>query len=64
MDLQTIARGRYFLMLERLIEYFSTHSDVVFESMGDYAARWRTDNPLAQWREQNPDLTGRDAIEL
>lgn len=61
---QTIARGRYFLMLERLLEYFSTHSDIVFESMGDYAARWRVENPCAQWREHNPDLTGRDSIEL
>jgi len=58
-----VGRGRYFLMLERLLTYFAGHQDVVFESMGDYASRWRQANPLAQWVAANADLTGAHAIE-
>lgn len=60
---QTVARGRYFLMLERLLQYFATHDGVQFETMGDYAARWRAANPLADWVAANPDLAGTHAIE-
>ncbi len=60
---QTIARGRYFLMLERLLTYFSGHPNVTFETMGSYAVNWRAANPCADWIAANPDLTGRDAIE-
>ena len=60
---QTIGRGRYFLMLERLLAYFASHDGVEFETMGDYALRWRQENPLAQWVAANPDLTGKNAIE-
>lgn len=60
---QTIARGRYLLMLERLLTYFSTFDGVVFETMADYVTRWRGANALADWIAANPDLTGRYAIE-
>ena len=60
---QTIARGRYFLMLERLLDYFAGHDGVVFESMGRYVERWRAANPLEAWKAANPDLTGEHAIE-
>ena len=50
-------------MLERLLDYYASHSGVVFESLGEYAQRWREANPLAQWVAANPDLTGAHAIE-
>lgn len=59
---QTIGRGRYFLMLERLLTYYATHDRVTFETMGDYATRWRAENPLDTWTARNPDLTGEHAI--
>jgi peptidoglycan/xylan/chitin deacetylase (PgdA/CDA1 family) len=37
---QVIGRGHRFLMLERLIGHFA-RAGVVFESLGDYAERWR-----------------------
>ena len=60
---QTVGRGRYFLMLERLLDYYASHHDLQFETLGDYATRWRTANPLADWIAANPDLTGAHAIE-
>ena len=60
---QTIARGRYFLMLERLLAYFATMDGVVFETMDAYVTRWRAANPLAAWIAANPDLTGAHALE-
>jgi hypothetical protein len=60
---QTVARGYYFLMLERLLQYFATRDGVRFETLGDYAARWRAANPLAAWVAANPDLAGAHAIE-
>src|SRR5215218_1565835 len=39
---QVVGRGHRMLMLERLIDHFSGHSGVVFESLGDYAKRWKT----------------------
>lgn len=60
---QTIGRGRYFLLLERLLDYYASHAGTVFESMGDYVARWAAANPLEAWVAANPDLTGAHAIE-
>ena len=60
---QTIARGRYFLMLERLLDYDAQHDGVVFEARGDYVARWTTANPLTTWMAANPDLSGAHASE-
>ncbi|MEN9728204.1 MAG: hypothetical protein RL434_2570 [Pseudomonadota bacterium] len=59
---QTIGRGRYFLMLERLIGYFAGFEGVVFDTMEAYVTRWRAHNPLADWVAANGDLTGRYAI--
>lgn len=58
---QTIGRGNRMLMLERLLQHFA-ESGARFESMGDYAARWRSDNPLAEWIKANPELSGEGAI--
>ena len=58
-----IAGGRYFLLLERLLDYYASHAGVVFESMGDYVTRWAAVNPLGDWVAANPDLTGVHAID-
>lgn len=58
---QTIGRGNRMLMLERLIKYFE-ESGAKFETMGDYAARWKAANPVAAWAEANPELSGISAI--
>ena len=47
------------LMLERLIDFFETFEGVVFESLGDYAKRWKTENPLEDWKTANPLRAGR-----
>ena len=60
---QTIGRGRYFLMLERLLDYYAGHAGVLFEPMGEFVARWAADNPLAEWVAAHPDLTGAHSIE-
>ena len=44
---QVIGRGHRMLMLERLIEHFESHDGVVFEALGDVAARWTKENPPA-----------------
>ncbi len=54
---QTIGRGNRMLMLERLLTHFSTH-DVIFDTMHNYALRWKAANPRAAWEKANPDLTG------
>jgi peptidoglycan/xylan/chitin deacetylase (PgdA/CDA1 family) len=51
---QAIGRGHRLVMLERLIEHMKDHDGVVFESIGDYTARWKADNPLDQWLAGNP----------
>jgi len=58
---RVIERGHRMLLLERLLEHFST-SGVSFEPMGDYVERWRKANPIDEWRNANPHLTGADAI--
>lgn len=46
---QVIGRGYRLMMLERLIETFKSAGGVRFTTLGDYAAAWRSANPLAQW---------------
>ena len=55
---QVVGRGHRMLMLERLIDHFSGHSGVVFESLGDYAKRWKTANPLEEWKAANSLYSG------
>ncbi|MGE0857917.1 MAG: polysaccharide deacetylase [Gammaproteobacteria bacterium] len=59
---QTIGRGRYFLMLERLLDAFAKRDGVVFETMGDYVARWKAANPRDAWCAAHADLTGAHAL--
>lgn len=49
-----IARGHRMLMLDRLIEHFRASEGVVFENLRDYAARWKSSNPLERWKPENP----------
>jgi peptidoglycan/xylan/chitin deacetylase (PgdA/CDA1 family) len=55
---QVIGRGHRMLMLERLIDRFSSYDGVVFESLGDYVGRWRAENPLDRWASENPLYAG------
>jgi hypothetical protein len=51
---EVIGRGHRMLLLERLIEHFKAQTGVIFESMGDYAARWKEANPLNNWKQKHP----------
>jgi peptidoglycan-N-acetylglucosamine deacetylase len=51
---QAIGRGHRLVMLERLIAAAKTLDGATFERLGDYAARWRTENPLADWLATDP----------
>jgi peptidoglycan-N-acetylglucosamine deacetylase len=51
---QVIGRGHRMLMFERLIEHFGSREGVVFETLGDYAQRWKTHNPVDEWKVANP----------
>ena len=46
------------LLLERLIDHFERHDGVVFETLGDYATRWREGNPMERWKKANPSFAG------
>ena len=59
---ETIGRGNRLRMLERLIEYMKEYSDVTFCRMGDYAARWKAENPLDEWSKNNPMRLGVGSI--
>ena len=41
-------------MVERLIEAAEALDGVVFERLGDFAARWRAEHPLAEWLASAP----------
>ena len=51
---QAIGRGHRLVMVERLIEAAKSLDGIVFERLGDYAARWREHHPLAEWLAGNP----------
>ncbi len=59
---QTTGRGNRMLLFERLLDYFDSHAGIQFTSMASYAEAWKRLNPLAQWKRENPDLTGENAI--
>lgn len=58
---QTIGRGNRMLMLERLLEHFRD-SGARFETMGEYAGRWKAANPVDAWKKDNPELSGEGAL--
>ena len=41
-------------MVERLIEAAKQLDGARFERLGDYAARWRAEHPLAEWLASGP----------
>jgi peptidoglycan/xylan/chitin deacetylase (PgdA/CDA1 family) len=51
---QVIGRGPRLAMVERLIDAAAGLEGVVFERLGDYAARWRSEHPLAEWLRSDP----------
>jgi len=51
---QAIGRGSRLQMVERLIEAAKRLDGVVFERLGDYAARWQLEHPLEQWLAGGP----------
>jgi peptidoglycan/xylan/chitin deacetylase (PgdA/CDA1 family) len=51
---QAIGRGSRLDMVERLVEVAKSLDGVVFERLGDYAARWRAEHPLSEWLATNP----------
>lgn len=55
---QSIGRGHRLQMLERLIVHMRERPDMRFESMGAYAERWRSANPLEQWLATKPVQAG------
>ena len=59
---QTTGRGNRMLLLERLLEYFSSHAEVEFTSMAAYVDTWKRMHSLEDWKRENPDLTGENAI--
>jgi hypothetical protein len=48
-------------MVERLIETAERLEGVVFERLGDYAARWRAEHPLEDWLRTEPVHARRSA---
>jgi peptidoglycan/xylan/chitin deacetylase (PgdA/CDA1 family) len=44
---QTIGRGHRLLMLEKLLDHIQSHPGVRFRTMGEHAAAWRGEHPLA-----------------
>ena len=57
-----IGRGHRILLLERLIERFRACDGVRFTTLGDYARRWKAQNPLEAWKAANPLRTGKNSI--
>jgi hypothetical protein len=51
---QAIGRGHRLAMVQRLIGEKQMAPGVHFERLGDYAARWRKEHPLAEWVAGRP----------
>jgi peptidoglycan/xylan/chitin deacetylase (PgdA/CDA1 family) len=60
---QAIGRGSRLTMLEELIVHMQSREDVAFETMVDYADRWKAANPVDDWRVANPERVGAGAYE-
>ena len=51
---QVIGRGHRLAMLERLILAMNEQDGVCFGRLDEYAERWRTSQPLAEWLKAEP----------
>jgi len=51
---QAIGRGSRLAMVESLIDAARGLEDAAFERLGDYAARWHEEHPLAEWLSGRP----------
>jgi peptidoglycan/xylan/chitin deacetylase (PgdA/CDA1 family) len=58
----SIGRGPRVRMLGQLIEYMKQRDGVVFEPLGDCAARWRAENPFEAWVAAGHPQSGRQAL--
>jgi peptidoglycan/xylan/chitin deacetylase (PgdA/CDA1 family) len=56
---EVIGRGHRLAMVEGLIEQMRARSGVSFETLGDFAARWRSANPCETWLASGSLHTGR-----
>ena len=54
---QFIGRGSRLKMFDELVEHMKGDGRV-FRTLGDLAARFRSENPIEQWAAENPHLTG------
>jgi peptidoglycan/xylan/chitin deacetylase (PgdA/CDA1 family) len=59
---QVIGRGGRLSMLDEFIVYMRDVGGVTFERMCDYAERWSTANPRAEWADAHPIETGAAAM--
>jgi hypothetical protein len=59
---QVIGRGGRLAMLDEFIGYMRSVGGVTFERMCDYAERWSTANPRAEWAGAHPIETGAAAV--
>lgn len=48
-----IGRGQRMVTLGRLIDYFSSHEGVRFETVSEFGRRWAVDNPKRDWAQRN-----------
>jgi peptidoglycan/xylan/chitin deacetylase (PgdA/CDA1 family) len=51
---QVIGRAHRLTMLEGLVEHMQAHEGVAFEPLGQYAERWRSENPVREWLASSP----------
>jgi peptidoglycan/xylan/chitin deacetylase (PgdA/CDA1 family) len=59
---EVIARGARINVLDNFIRYAKAHDGVEFDTLQNYAGRWKVENPFATWCENNPDVLGRRSI--
>jgi peptidoglycan/xylan/chitin deacetylase (PgdA/CDA1 family) len=58
---QVIGRAHRLVMLESLIEHMQARDGVAFEPLGEYAERWRRENPVDRWLAASPIQAARQA---
>lgn len=59
---QVTGRAHVIGMLDSFITHMKDTPGVKFERLGDCAVRWKTANPLEQWKKDHPHMTGAAAF--